>query len=127
LVVTFDGQTSDVDWFQVKLDEPATVKRIIFAHGKTFHDGGWFDATAGKPRLEAQLTQGGAWERIGQFDDYPATTSTDPAGLHGTERFVCTLETAKRVYALRVVGKPASGDNPQQRFTSCAELQAFAQ
>jgi hypothetical protein len=32
---------------------------------------------------------------------------------------------AVRALAIRVVGKPASGDNPAQAFSSCAELQAF--
>jgi hypothetical protein len=27
--------------------------------------------------------------------------------------------------AIRVIGKPSSGDNPAQAFSSCAELQAF--
>ncbi len=30
------------------------------------------------------------------------------------------------VGSIRVIGKPACGDNPQQAFSSCAELQAFA-
>jgi DUF1680 family protein len=127
LVVTFDGHAADEDWFRVTLDAPATVKRIVFAHGKTFHDGGWFDASAGKPRLEAQLTQGGPWEPVGEFKEYPSTGPTDPAGLHGGERFVCILDTSKKIWSLRVLGKPACGDNPQQRFSSCAELQAFAE
>ena len=126
-VVTFDGHAAEEDWFQVKLDSPATVKRIVYAHGKTFHDGGWFDAGAGKPRVEAQLSQGGSWESLGEFSQYPATSATDPAGLSGGERFVCTLDTPRKIWALRVAGKPACGDNPQQRFSSCAELQAFPQ
>ena len=28
------------------LDQPETVSRVVFAHGQTFHDGGWFDASA---------------------------------------------------------------------------------
>ena len=126
-VVTFDGRTADEDWFQVQLDAPASVKRIVFAHGRTFHDGGWFDASAGKPRVEAQLTQGGSWQTIGEFKQYPATNATDPAGLKGGERFTCTLDAPLKVWAVRAAGKPSCGDNPQQRFSSCAELQAFGE
>ncbi len=32
----------------------------------------------------------------------------------------------QEVAGVRVIGKPACGDNPQQAFSSCAELQAFA-
>ncbi len=44
-VVTFDGTKQDEDWFAVNLDKPLTVQRIVYAHGKNFHDGGWFDAS----------------------------------------------------------------------------------
>jgi hypothetical protein len=30
-----------------------------------------------------------------------------------------------KVIAIRIIGEPASGDNPKQNFASCAELQAF--
>jgi len=30
-----------------------------------------------------------------------------------------------KAFAVRVIGKPASGINPQGAFSSCAELQAF--
>jgi DUF1680 family protein len=127
LVVTFDGRSIDEDWFEVKLDEPVMVKRIVFAHGKTFHDGGWFDTSNGKPRAEAQLAPEGAWKLVGEFEQYPSTSAVDPAGLKGGEPFTCTLKVPQKVWALRVTGKPACGDNPQQRFSSCAELQAFAE
>ena len=55
----------------------------------------------------------------------PLTTATDPAGLKGGERFTCQLAKPVKVFAIRVIGKPACGDNPQQAFSSCAELQAF--
>ena len=61
----------------------------------------------------------------GRTHDYPAATATDPAGLKGGERFTCQLAKPVKVFAIRVVGKPACGDNPQQAFSSCAELQAF--
>jgi hypothetical protein len=32
-----------------------------------------------------------------------------------------------RALAVRVVGKPAGGDNPNQAFSSCGELEAFSE
>jgi hypothetical protein len=100
------------------------VKRVVFVHGKTFHDGGWFDASAGPPQVQVQSTQGGNWEIVGVLKEYPATTARSAAGLGGGERFACQLPKTTKVFGVRVVGKPASGDNPQQSFSSCAELLA---
>jgi hypothetical protein len=124
-VVTFDGKPQAEDWFAVTLDAPERVSRIVFAHGKTFHDGGWFDASMGKPRIQVKPAKDAAWETAGELADYPATTATDSAGLKGGEQFTCQLAKPMKVFALRVLGKPACGDNPQQAFASCAELQAF--
>ena len=124
-VVTFDGKPALEDWFAVTMDTPVNVGRVLFAHGRSFHDGGWFDTCAGKPRVEIQRTKGGPWEKAGELSDYPETTATAPAGLREGARFSAQLAQPVRVFALRVVGKPASGDNPEQAFSSAAELQAF--
>ncbi len=124
-VVTFNNQPRAEDWFAVTLDQPDTVSRVVFAHGQTFHDGGWFDASAGKPRIQVKTSKDGAWETAGELKDYPATTSTDAAGLKGGERFTCQFSQPTKVLAIRVLGKPACGDNARQAFASCAELQAF--
>ena len=126
-VTTRDGKAVEEDWFAVQLHEPVTVKRVLFAHGKTFHDGGWFDATAGKPRVQVQRTKDGAWETVAEFKDYPTTTAKDPEEMEGSESVICTLAEPLKVWAVRVIGKPACGDNPQQAFSSCAELQAFSE
>ena len=126
IAVTFNGKRAPQDWFGVQLEEPVTIGRVVFAHGKTFHDGGWFDATAGKPRVEIKSAPNGSWVPLCELADYPATTATDPAGLKAGECFVCRLAMPVEVFALRVIGKPACGDNPNQAFSSCAELQAFA-
>jgi hypothetical protein len=126
-VTTWSGKTAEEDWFAVQLDEPITVKRVLFAHGKTFHDGGWFDATAGKPRVQVKRAKDGAWETVAEFKDYPATTAKNSAEMDGGESFNCTLAEPLKVWGIRVAGKPACGDNPQQSFSSCAELQAFSE
>ena len=124
-VVTFDGKASAEDWFAAALDEATPIRRVVFAHGRTFHDGGWFDASAAKPRVQVKSTKNGAWETVGELEGYPATTATAAAGLKDGESFTCQLPAPMKVWAVRVVGKPACGDNPQQAFSSCAELQAF--
>jgi uncharacterized protein len=124
-VVTFDGNLRTEDWFAVHLDEPTTINRVVFAHGRAFHDGGWFDSSGSKPQLQIKTNPDGPWINAGAFEDYPATTATDPAKLEDGRRFNCRLATPTQVLAIRVVGKPASGDNPKQGFSSCAELQAF--
>jgi len=123
--VTFNGKAAKQDWFAVSLRRPAVISRIVFAHGRTFHDGGWFDASAGKPRVQIKSTKDGPWQDLCEIKDYPATTATDPAGLTGGECFTCQLEKPVEIAAIRVIGKPACGDNPQQAFASCAELEAF--
>jgi hypothetical protein len=124
-VDTFDGNAAGEDWFAVTLDEPATITRVVFVHGATFHDGGWFDASGGKPKVQAKSAADAQWETLGELQDYPATTATDPAKLKDGEAFTLKLPNPAKVLALRVVGKPACGDNPTQAFSSCAELQAF--
>jgi hypothetical protein len=126
LAVTFNGKPAAQDWFGVDLSDPVTIGRIVFAHGQTFHDGGWFDASAAKPRVQYKAAPDGAWQNLCELNDYPATTATDAAGLKAGERFTCDLPKPVSITALRVIGKPACGDNPKQAFSSCAELQAFS-
>jgi DUF1680 family protein len=130
LVVTYDGKRTTEDWFAVTLARPVTIRRVIFTHGKNFHDGGWFDTSAGKPRVQVQRTSDSAWETIGELSDYPATTATN--GQHdrltwGNRSFTLLLAKPVTFVAVRVIGVPASGDNTQQAFSSCAELQAFGE
>jgi DUF1680 family protein len=126
-VVTFDNKPANEDWYAVTLDSPVQVNRMVFAHGKSFHDGGWFDTSAGKPRIQAQQVKDGPWETIAELSDYPATTATEPTGLQDGARFSTQLAKPVTAIAVRVVGKPACGDNSKQAFSSAAELQAFGQ
>ncbi|MCU0871844.1 MAG: glycoside hydrolase family 127 protein, partial [Pirellulaceae bacterium] len=127
LVVTFDGQSAAEDWYAVEFDAPVSIRRVTFAHGKTFHDGGWFDVGGGKPQIQIRSDAASAWETVAKLEDYPATTATDSRALQSGQMFLVRLPQPVTAVALRVLGKPASGDNPQQAFSSCAELQAFAQ
>jgi len=124
-LVTFDGQSSKEDWFAVTLDAPIAIRRVVFRHGKNFHDGGWFDASAGKPKVQIQREKDGAWETIGELRDYPATTATSNANLEFGQAFTLQLARPVKALAVRVIGIPSCGDNPKQNFSSCAELQAF--
>jgi hypothetical protein len=105
--------------------EPVTIARVVFAHGRTFHDGGWFDTSRGKPRIQIQRTQDGVWETVDELEAYPGTTAQSPGVLQDGQLFSQPLKEPVRAVALRVLGKPACGDNPSQAFSSCAELQAF--
>ena len=124
-LVTFDNQLAKADWFAVMLDAPIAIRRVVFMHGKNFHDGGWFDASAGKPKVQIQRAKGGAWETIGELTDYPATTATKNANLKFGQAFTLQLASPVQALAVRVLGVPACGDSPSQNFSSCAELQAF--
>jgi len=129
LVCTFDGQRAAEDWFAVTLTRPVAARRVVFIPGKVFHDGGWFDTSAGKPRVQVRRTADGAWEPIGELADYPATTATtgNPRRLSaGDNEFTLKLAAPVTFMAVRVIGVPASGDNRKQAFSSCAELQAFS-
>jgi uncharacterized protein len=126
-VVTFDNEKRNEDWFAVMLDQQVTISRVVFVAGNVFHDGGWFDASAGNPRIQIQRQPGGKWETVAEIADYPATTATDSVSLADETRRTFTVRLGKpeKAAGLRVIGKPACGDNPQQAFSSCAELQAF--
>lgn len=123
--VTFDNGKQAEDWYAVTLPKPITIRRVIYAHGRSFHDGGWFDTATGKPRIEVKETPNGAWRQIGVLEEYPNATATDSIGLKNGAMFTLNLPAPLKIVAIRVIGTPAHGDNPNQSFSSCAELQAF--
>jgi hypothetical protein len=125
LVVTFDGARAEEDWFAVSLDAPVEIRSVVFHHGKSFHDGGWFDTSAGKPAVQIQRARDARWETIGELRNYPATTAKDSAKLKPGQSFTLRLAAPASAVAVRIVGKPASGDSPRQAFSSCAEIEAF--
>ena len=128
-VVTFNDAKNERDWYALNFNSPVAVRRVIFAHGHSFADGGWFDSSTafGKPQLQGQSAPGGDWKTLATVDDYPATTSASDAGLQDGQTFTLRLPDAPTLSALRIIGVPAGGDAPRQAFSSCAELQAWAQ
>jgi len=120
--VTFDGKPQPEDWFAVERERLATINSVVFAHGHVYHDGGWFDASKGKPRIQIKKTPAGAWEDLAVIVGYPATTATDATGLADGQEFAVRVP-AVQAAGIRVIGVPACGDNAKQSFASCAELQ----
>ena len=127
VVVTFDGHSAREDWFAVYRSRSGRASgACVFAHGMNFHDGGWFDCSQEKPRVQVRRQAGGPWETIGELATYPATTSTNHRDLEPGQQFSLRLAKPVQAIAVRVIGKPACGDKPRQAFSSCAELEAFA-
>lgn len=122
--VTYDGARADEDWFALTRATPVTINRVVYIHGNTFHDGGWFDTSRDKPRIQVQTKPGGSWQTVATLNAYPNTTATDSAGLQPGSKFEVRFPSIS-VIAIRIVAKPACGDNPAQAFSSCAELQAY--
>jgi DUF1680 family protein len=123
--VTFDSTKKDLDWYSVSLPTPVRINRIVFAHGHCFHDGGWFDTSSGKPRVQVKKSKDGNWDEAGLLESYPDTSDVKPGrGLRDGALFTLRVSPVE-VFGVRIVGKPACGDNPRQSFSSCAELQAF--
>jgi hypothetical protein len=81
----------------------------------------------GKPKVQIQREPGGAWESVGVLDTYPATGAGDSKNLNLGQSFTLLLPEPVKAVAVRVLGVPATGNNPKQAFSSCAELQAFAE
>lgn len=122
--VTWDGTYQAQDWYATTFSSPQTINKVRFGHGQSFVDGGWFDTSYGKPKVQVQLVSGGAWSDVATLSDYPDTTSASAGNLVAGQIFEQSFaDTA--VYGLRVIGKPASGNNPAQSFSSASELQAF--
>jgi DUF1680 family protein len=124
--VTYDGNQRPEDWFAVERSSPVTIDAVTYAHGRTFHDGGWWDASKGKPRIQVKKSLAGAWEDVAVLDAYPATTATDSKQLVDGQSFTARFQ-AVAIVGIRVIGAPACGDNPKQNFTSCAELSGAKQ
>jgi len=77
--------------------------------------------------IQVQTTPKGPWKDLVEITSYPATTATSCNTLADPQQrtFVVQLQHPVVVTGVRVTGKPASGDNPNQVFASCAGLRAY--
>ncbi|THF75254.1 S-layer homology domain-containing protein [Cohnella fermenti] len=122
---SWNGQVETTDWYAVDLDVPQLINQIVFVHGVTSPDGGWFNtADGGKPVVQARLAAGGDWTDLATVDDYPDTTDGDNGGLAAGRSFTLSVP-ATEVYGVRIVGRPAHYPGTSFSFSSIAELQAF--
>lgn len=122
--VTFNETLQKEDWFSLKFPRSVEISKIVFRHGRTFHDGGWFNAKdGGKPRVEI-CNKEGAWIEVAKLQNYPDTTATDSKGLRPGDPFEATFPPVEGS-AVRIVGMGACGDDPRQNFSSCAELEVY--
>jgi hypothetical protein len=75
-----------------------------------------------------QTEKNGPWITVGELANYPATTATEAKNLgphsSGT-RYTCKLATPITALAVRVLGKPACGNNPNQTFSSCMGVEVY--
>ena len=125
LVTTYDATKQEQDWYAVTLAKASTVGWVVFTHGANFRDGGWFDASAGKPKVQVQAVKNGPWTTVSELTDYPATTATDNKNIQNNARFARTLASPVTAVAVRVIGRPACGDNPEQSFSTSAGLTVY--
>ena len=103
----------------MEIDQPATIARIMYRHGKLFSNGGWFDTSEGKPRIQIKRTRTGNWETLATLDNYPAATAIQAPGLRDGEAFSVRLKEPVKAGGIHVVGKPGGW------FSSCAELGGY--
>lgn len=125
---TFDGKFAEIDWFAVTLDRTVRARQFAFTAGVVTRNGGWFDASAGKPQVQIRAHRDTDWQTIGRFDDYPQTTGTEPLNVGNDwdlTAYRLNLSQPVEFVAVRVIGRPAGGADPSRPYVTCAELQAF--
>jgi uncharacterized protein len=108
---TARGKASGDDWFAVELNRPEEISRVVFRHGKSTAQGGWFE---GKPQIQVKRSAEGDWQTVAELSSYEGGPS-----LKDGQAFEAKLAAPIRVVAIRVTGKPA------REFVSCAELAAY--
>lgn len=119
-----NGALRKQDWWEVTVKQPVEARRLVFRHGHVYHDGGWFDTSDGKPEVMVCTEPDGEWQPVGKLETYPRTTADKPPQLTDGQPFEVIIPPTK-IYGVRVIGKPACGDKPEQSYSSCAELAAF--
>ncbi|GAA1855968.1 beta-L-arabinofuranosidase domain-containing protein [Asanoa iriomotensis] len=118
------GPAGEEQWFALDLDRPATFDRVVVAHGRSLVHGGWFDTSAGPPRIEARTGQG-QWATIATVDGYPDTTAADNGGLRAGEVFEVVLAAPVTATGLRLIGTGSHGEYGPRVFVTCARLAAY--
>ncbi len=122
--VTYDGTRAEADEWEVCWEAPRKVSRIVFRHGHSFHDGGWFDTAQGKPEVWVRRAPATDWEKAGELSSYPSTQASVAPALEDGQPFEHALDP-REISGIRIRGRPACGDDPRQSFSSCAEIQAY--
>lgn len=107
-------------WYAVEMGRPARIQQVVYRHGKRLPDGGWFDTSGGKPRIEIKRARHGPWEAVATLDSYPEATAERAPDLYDGQPFEVRLPAPIEVVAVRIVGRPAHS------ATTCAELAAYA-
>ena len=82
---------------------------------------------AASPRSRFNTPRAARGRRLRVLGGYPATTATDNHDIEEGQAFECRLGNAVSVVAVRVLGVPSSGDDANQSFSSCGELEAFSE
>jgi DUF1680 family protein len=119
-------------WVSAVSAKPIKISRVVFTHGRFEPDGGWFDTTKSKPRLEVSrqpipvwsqnlraLQETPKWEPLAVFDSYPQTDASKMPDISQSRSFEVRLQEPQEIYAIRVIGQPAN------HTLSCAELSAY--
>lgn len=122
---TDDGKRSDSDWFEVNAGWHANYNLIVFRHGRSSPNGGWFDTSKGKPRV--LFKSWGDYHEVAVLDEYPDTTATSPGRLVDGQaiRVVIPRDKRKPEFRVRIAGTPAHGNDPTQNFATCGEIQVL--
>lgn len=118
---TFEGRAAKEDWYAVEMARPAVIARVVYRHGKVFENGGWFDTTDSKPKIQIKRTRTAEWEDAGVLESYPALVAARVPEMRDGEPFTLKLAQPVAAIAIRISGKPA------RSFSSCAELAGYAQ
>jgi len=116
---TSQGTPAQEDWYAVEMDQPQTIVRAVYRHGKLFRNGGWFDTSEGKPLIQIKRTREGPWETAARLDTYPQAASARPPDLYDGQAFEVKLAAPVKAAGIRILGRPG------QAFSSCAELAAY--
>lgn len=108
---TTRGRSKDQDdWFAVELNKPEEITKVVFRHGKSTGDKGWFEST---PKVQIKRSGAANWETVAELTDYKAASLTDG------QAFETKLKAPMKAFAIRVIGRAAPGG------VSCSELAAY--